>query len=176
MTKRNCNASATNSTHPCRVVDATSLDEVAKAVLDEANAIGKIDGIVNCVGSTVLKPAHLTSPDEWQDILANNLTAAFITVRVGYQTMKTDGGVHARCGTRVNAVAPSLVQTRLSEPTWSNHKLLLPFTPIRAVGRIGQPHDIASIISWPLESENDWGTGQVFGIDGSLETLRVPER
>ena len=51
---------------PSRVVDATSLDEVTEAVLAESHNLGTVNGIVNCVGSTLLKPAHLTST-EWHD-------------------------------------------------------------------------------------------------------------
>jgi len=195
-----------------RVVDATSLDEVTEAILAESHHLGAINGIVNCVGSTLLKPAHLTSAGEWHDILTTNLTSAFNTIRVGYQVMKRNGGAivllssavaelglanheaiaaakagvqglmrsaaasYARRRIRVNAVAPGLVQTRLSEPVWSNSKQLLASQSMHAMGRVGQPQDVASIITWLLASENDWVTGQVFGIDGGLTTLRVPQK
>ena len=54
--------------------------------------MGSVDGILNCVGSVLLKPAHLTSPEEWQETLAINLTSAFSTVRAGYKVMQKSGG------------------------------------------------------------------------------------
>jgi len=40
----------------------------------------------------LLKPAHLTSADEWQATLAANLTTAFATVRVAGRLLKQNGG------------------------------------------------------------------------------------
>ena len=90
--------------------------------------------------------------------------------------MRSAAASYARRRIRVNAVAPGLVETRLSEPVWSNPKQLLASQSMHAIGRVGQPQNVASIITWLLASENDWGTGQVFGIDGGLGTLRVPQK
>ena len=57
-----------------------------------ARKFGKVDGIVNCVGSVLLKPAHLTTPAEWHETLAVNLTSAFATVRAGHKVMRKSGG------------------------------------------------------------------------------------
>ena len=90
--------------------------------------------------------------------------------------MRSAAASYARRRIRVNAVAPGLVQTRLSAPIWSNPKQLIASQALHAVGRIGQPQDVASIITWLLAPDNDWVTGQVFGIDGGLSTLRVPQK
>lgn len=34
-------------------------------------------GVVNCIGTILLKPAHLTSDEEWRTTLDTNLTNAF---------------------------------------------------------------------------------------------------
>jgi NAD(P)-dependent dehydrogenase (short-subunit alcohol dehydrogenase family) len=52
---------------------------------------GRIAGIVNAVGSILLKPAHLTSEAELQETLRLNLFTAFAAVRAAARTM-TDGG------------------------------------------------------------------------------------
>ena len=90
--------------------------------------------------------------------------------------MRSAAASYARRRIRVNAVAPGLVQTRLSAPVWSNPKQLIASQSLHAVGRVGQPQDVASIITWLLAPGNDWVTGQVFGIDGGLSTLRVPQQ
>jgi NAD(P)-dependent dehydrogenase (short-subunit alcohol dehydrogenase family) len=41
------------------------------------------------------------------------------------------------------------------------------------LGRIGQAGDVASGIAWLLDPVNSWVTGQVFGIDGGLGTIRA---
>ncbi|NIR43702.1 MAG: SDR family oxidoreductase [Gemmatimonadetes bacterium] len=73
-------------------LDARSLDEVDTCVGEALDAYGQIDGIVNCVGSILLKPAHLTGDDEWDGTLALNLTTAFAAVRAGAKRMRKSGG------------------------------------------------------------------------------------
>lgn len=74
------------------VVDATDIAAVEDVVKETANQFGAVDGIVNCVGSIVLKAAHQTSEAEWRSILAANLDSAFAVVRAGAKTMRGSGG------------------------------------------------------------------------------------
>ena len=55
-------------------------------------SFGRIDGAVNCVGSLLLKPAHLTPESDWSQAIAANLTSAFATVRGAAKTMLKTGG------------------------------------------------------------------------------------
>lgn len=72
--------------------DATRFEDVARAV-DEAVAwTTRLDGVLNCAGSILLKPAHLTSAEELSDVIATNLISAFATVRAAATAMRTDGG------------------------------------------------------------------------------------
>lgn len=43
---------------------------------------------------------------------------------------------------------------------------------MHALGRLGEPRDIASLIAWLLDPENNWITGQVIGVDGGLGSVR----
>ena len=73
-------------------VDATNerdVEECMKAVIDH---YGQIDGVVNSVGSMLLKPSHVTSEQEWSDILKTNLTSAFITIKIAVKYMSNKGG------------------------------------------------------------------------------------
>jgi NAD(P)-dependent dehydrogenase (short-subunit alcohol dehydrogenase family) len=45
-------------------------------------------------------------------------------------------------------------------------------TAMHALGRLGEPADIARTIVWLLDPENSWVTGQIIGIDGGLATVR----
>jgi NAD(P)-dependent dehydrogenase (short-subunit alcohol dehydrogenase family) len=73
-------------------LDATKLSEVESFVRSVADEHGGVDGIVNCVGSILLKAAHQTSEDEWRQTLAANLDSAFATVRAGAKVMGRSGG------------------------------------------------------------------------------------
>ena len=74
------------------VVDATDPDAVDTLADVAASALGGLDGIVNCAGSLLLKPAHLTSTADWQATLAANLTSAFGCVRAAGRLLKGEGG------------------------------------------------------------------------------------
>lgn len=73
-------------------LDATDFEQVAECLADAQQTFGQVDGVANCVGSLLLKPAHLTSDAEWQTTLALNLTTAFATVRAGARAMLPTGG------------------------------------------------------------------------------------
>ena len=77
---------------PWGTVDATDPDAI-DALADRAAAeLGGLDGLVNCAGSILLKPAHLTSTADWQATIATNLTSAFGCVRAAGRLMKGEGG------------------------------------------------------------------------------------
>lgn len=71
------------------VTDLTNLEAVEAA----AQAFGPIDGIVNCAGSILLKPAHITTEAEFQQTLDTNLKTAFIALRAGVKNMPNGGSV-----------------------------------------------------------------------------------
>ncbi|MGD8726298.1 MAG: SDR family oxidoreductase, partial [Gemmatimonadales bacterium] len=77
---------------PKLVVDATDPAAVGRATKEAASRLSALDGVANCVGSVFLKPAHLTSPEDWQQTLATNLTSAFAVVRAAGDVMRQSGG------------------------------------------------------------------------------------
>jgi NAD(P)-dependent dehydrogenase (short-subunit alcohol dehydrogenase family) len=90
--------------------------------------------------------------------------------------MQSAAASYASRGIRVNAVAPGLVKTGLTERIWSKETSAEYSRNMHALGRLGEPKDVASLIVWLLDPENDWITGQVFGVDGGLGTLHVAAR
>jgi NAD(P)-dependent dehydrogenase (short-subunit alcohol dehydrogenase family) len=85
------------------VVDAADFGAVDALVQRAADQHGRVAGIVNAAGSILFKPAHLTSFDEWQHVLALNLTTAFAVVRAAGRVMSGGGSV-----VLVSTVAASL--------------------------------------------------------------------
>lgn len=73
-------------------VDATKFADVEQCVQSAAEWGGRVDGVVNCAGSILLKPAHLTTADELQKVLDLNLVSAFATVRAAVSVMRKTGG------------------------------------------------------------------------------------
>jgi len=74
--------------------DATDFDSVEETVSDAAEKMGGLDGVVNLVGSIVIKPPHLVDQDLWRETIDKNLTSAFAVVRSAGQAMAKgdDGG------------------------------------------------------------------------------------
>jgi len=53
---------------------------------------GRLDGVVNCAGSMLLKPAHRTTDAEFAETLALNLTTAFNVLRAAARVLKRQPG------------------------------------------------------------------------------------
>lgn len=71
------------------MLDATDFDAVDQVWADS----GPFDGVVNCAGSLLLKPAHLTSRDAYDEVIAASLTTAFATVRAAGKHLRQGGSV-----------------------------------------------------------------------------------
>ncbi|MFO0851172.1 MAG: SDR family oxidoreductase [Gemmataceae bacterium] len=76
--------------HPA---DATRAAEVDGAFAAASEAFGRLDGAAHLVGSILLKPAHLTSDDEFEQTLTLNLRTAFYVLRAAARTMTAGGSV-----------------------------------------------------------------------------------
>jgi NAD(P)-dependent dehydrogenase (short-subunit alcohol dehydrogenase family) len=160
------------------------------------------------VGSLLLKPAHITSSEEWGETVALNLTSAFAAVRAAGRSMREGGSVvlmssaaarvglpnheaiaaakagvigltlsaaatYAPKGIRVNALAPGLVRTPLTARITDSEPALKASTALHALGRVGEPDEVAGAIEWLLDPAQSWITGQVLGVDGGLATVRA---
>lgn len=192
--------------HP---LDATRFEEVDACVEKSLQLHGRLDGVANCIGSLLLKPAHSTSEAEWLATVATNLTTAFAVVRAGAKAMMATGGsivlvssaaariglanheaiaaakagvigltlsaaaTYGPRGIRVNCVAPGLIRTPMTARLTANEASLKASTAMHALGRIGEPQDVAAAIEWLLSPDQSWITGQVLGIDGGLGSVRA---
>ena len=76
-------------------LNAADFDALGQAVADA----GPINALVNCAGSLLLKPAHLTTEQEFRETIELNLTTAFSAVRAGAKAMMNSGGSIVLCAT-----------------------------------------------------------------------------
>lgn len=192
--------------------DATDPEQVERAVAAAVDSFGALHGAVNLAGSILLKPAHLTSVDEFRQALETNLVTAFNVVRATAKELRREGGsivlvssaaagiglanheavaaakggveglvlaaaaTYASAGVRVNAVAPGLVDTPLTERIMKSDSGRRASLALHPLGRLGKPEDVAAAIDWLLDARSDWVTGQVIGVDGGLGSLKVASR
>ncbi len=66
----------------------------------------------------------------------------------------------------VNAVAPSVVKTRFSQPFWSNEDLLNEIVKTIPMGRIAETDDVVGTVLFLASSLSDFITGEVITVDG----------
>lgn len=74
------------------VMDATRPESVAQAFETAQGIGGRLLGMASCIGTLLLKPAHLTTDDEWRHTLDTNLTSSFLLLREAARRMMTSGG------------------------------------------------------------------------------------
>jgi 3-oxoacyl-[acyl-carrier protein] reductase len=74
---------------------------------------------------------------------------------------------------RVNAIAPALVDTPLATRLLSSPEKRDALAARYPLKRIGAAGDVAAVARFLLSAESGWITGQVFGVDGGMSTLRV---
>ncbi len=70
--------------HTLDARDSSAVDTLIASLLEKH---GHLDGLVNCAGSILLKPAHLISDQEFSDTLAQNLSTAFHLLRAAVRPM-----------------------------------------------------------------------------------------
>jgi NAD(P)-dependent dehydrogenase (short-subunit alcohol dehydrogenase family) len=73
---------------------------------------------------------------------------------------------------RVNCIAPSVVQTKLSKRLFRTDHQIDQMNQRHPLQRHGETADIAHAIKFLLSEKSSWMTGQVMKIDGGLSTLK----
>jgi len=69
-------------------------------------------------------------------------------------------------GVRVNAVAPAVVKTKLSEMLWSHDEAGVAKT--HPLNRLGEPQDIANAVVFLCSDKASWITGVTLPVDGGV--------
>jgi 3-oxoacyl-[acyl-carrier protein] reductase len=72
--------------------DALEWETAADVVAQAKSQMNGLDGVAICIGSLLLKPAHLTTREEFDEVLGRNLSAAFGIVRAAVKAMMPAGG------------------------------------------------------------------------------------
>ena len=192
--------------------DLAQPQEVERVYREAAEFTSKLDALVNNAAFQVTKPISQTSVEEWDQVIAVNLRAAFLGARYGFELLAAEGGgaivnvasVHAvatspniaayaaskgglvaltramaiefaPANIRVNAILPGAVDTpmlaagfnrgHLAQGSVEQQKAELARKTVN--GRIGQPHEIASVIYFLADSaQSGYMTGQSVVVDG----------
>ena len=180
--------------------DVSSPQAVAELFEHTEGKFGTVDVLVNNAGVTTFGPLSEVSDEDYQRLVAVNLTGTFNGMREGARRLREGGRIinlstsiigHYSPGNAVytatkaaveamthilakelgprritvNAVAPGPVATELLL-SGRSPELIQRLTNEIPLGRLGQPEDIAQIVSFLASPESGWVNGQVIRANG----------
>ncbi|RWR26536.1 SDR family oxidoreductase [Sinirhodobacter populi] len=190
-----------NGGHATAVRADVAEPEAVRALFDQAEAeYGPVDVLVNNAGIIKLSPLAEVTDEDFQRMIAVNLTGSFNGMREGARRVRDGGriinlstsiignylpahGVYVATkaavegmthvlakelgsrGVTVNAVAPGPVATELFFAGRSEAFIqrLIGDIPL---GRLGEPADIARVVSFLASPESGWINGQIIKANG----------
>ena len=85
--------------------------------------------------------------------------------------VKSAAATYASQNLRFNAVAPGLTKTKLASQITGNAMALKVSEAMHALGRVGEPQDVANATLFLLDPMNSWITGQTIAVDGGLSSV-----
>ena len=160
------NNAATNiSFGPCLEIDETQFDKMIEINLKSAFRLITAVAPAMCergVGSIINIASIAGLRPQKHSLLYSMTKAALIMMTQSYALELGPKGV------RVNAIAPGLIQTALSEYYWKDEaqrKNVLVEQPIK---RLGQPRDIAELALLLASDKGSYITGHTLTVDGGF--------
>ena len=158
------NNAATNIAQgPCLEMDEGQFDKMVEINLKSTFRLMKLiapgmcqrgsGSIINIASIAGLRP-------QYQSLLYSMTKAALIMMTQSYAVELGPQGV------RVNAIAPGLIQTALSEYFWKNEALRDKQLGAQPIKHLGQPVEIAEIALTMASDQSSYMTGQTLVVDG----------
>jgi NAD(P)-dependent dehydrogenase (short-subunit alcohol dehydrogenase family) len=96
------------------------------------------------------------------------LGAYAITKAADIQMTKNLAREYGPYNVRINAIAPGLVKTDFAKALWENSENLKASTSGAALGRIGEPREIAGAAVYLASDASSFMTGQTIVVDGGV--------
>ena len=109
-------------------------------------------------GGVILNMASVGGIDPSPMLGAYNVSKAALAFMTRQMAMEMAPGV------RVNALAPAVVKTKLSEMLWKNGEAAA--AALHPLGRLGEPEDIAYAATFLCSDRSSWITGVTLPVDG----------
>lgn len=160
------NNAATNIAQgPCLGMDEGQFDKMVEVNLKSTFRLMRLvapgmrergsGSVINIASVAGLRP-------QFHSLLYSMTKAALIMMTKSYALELGESGV------RVNAIAPGLVQTTLSEYFWKDEERRASYVERQAIRHLGQPVEISEIAVMLASGESSYLTGQTIVVDGGL--------
>jgi 3-oxoacyl-[acyl-carrier protein] reductase len=187
----------------CISADISNEDQVNQLFETVKTEFGKLDILVNNAGITRDSMSSKMTMDQWNKVIAVNLTGTFLCSRAAVKLMEAAGegaivnfsslaGVkgnvgqanysaskaavigltktlsleYARKNVRVNAIAPGVIATPMTETIPDNVKQnMISRIPLQ---RMGTPRDVANVVLFLASSQAAYVTGQLIHVNGGM--------
>lgn len=151
---------------PAHATSDAEFRETIETNLFSAFAVVRAAGnLMRCGGSVVL----FASAAAEIGIMNHEAIAAAKAGVIGLA--RSAAATYASRNLRINVISPGLVKSKMTRRLWENEAAAAASIEMHALGRLGEPEQIASLAAWLLDPANDWITGQVIGVDGGLGSL-----
>lgn len=160
------NNAATNiSFGPCLDVEEAQFDKMIEVNLKSAFRLVKAvaPGMCDRGSGSIINIASIAGLRPQRHSLLYSMTkAALIMMTQSYALELGPKGV------RVNAIAPGLIQTVLSEHYWKDDAQRENVIGRQPIQRLGQPSDVAELALLLASEKGSYITGQTFTVDGGF--------
>ncbi|HXQ25784.1 MAG TPA: SDR family oxidoreductase [Candidatus Acidoferrales bacterium] len=160
------NNAGTNMAHgPCLEMDDAQFDKMVETNVKSAFRFVKLVAPAMCArgsGSIINITSVSGLRPQFHSLLYSMTKAALIMMTQSYALELGPLGV------RVNAIAPGLIQTTLSEYYWKDEQRSSELFAKQPIRRIGQPAEIAEAALFVASDRGSYMTGQTVVVDGGL--------
>jgi len=160
------NNAATNVAQaPCLEIDEGMFDKMVEINLKSAFRLTQLVAPGMCergAGSIINISSISGVRPQFEGLLYSMTKAALIMMTQSYAIELGPKGV------RVNAIAPGLIQTTLSEYFWKDEEKLAKRIAKQPIQRLGQPADVAEVALLLASNSGAFMTGQTIVVDGGV--------
>jgi len=180
--------------------DLSNTQELQKTINQIKHETDALYGLVNNAGIFIHKPLHEQSVQDWEKVIAVNLTAPYILSQAFAPLLKhghiiniastrafmSEAGTEPYSASKggivalTHALSISLsgqVSVNSISPGWINtdesYVATVEEKAWHASGRVGKPSDVAEVVSFLLEKKDGFITGSDFVVDGGVSKKMV---
>ena len=144
--------------------------EFSKIIPDDK----EIKGLVNCIGSILIKPLHGTKTEEFEEVLRVNLFSSYYLLSSFARRMKNGSAIFfsSVAGTKGLSNHEAIAAANMSQRLLATEQARELSKSMYPIQKIGDFNDILPVVKWLLSEDSKWVTGQTIHVDGGLSTVK----